>query len=44
MLAGAASDLSLIAAAAIWSSAGLVYGLLLSTAAHHGYLPFPEPE
>jgi hypothetical protein len=44
IVAGAATDLSLLAAAAIWSTAGLAYGFLLSTAAHHGYLPFPEPE
>ena len=44
MVAGAATDLALLPAVPIWGAAGLVYGLLLSTAAHHGYLPFPEPE
>ena len=44
IVAGAATDLALVKAVPIWSATGLVYGLLLSITAHHGYLPFPEPE
>ena len=44
LIAAVASDLTLVPALAVWSLAGLGYGLLLSAAAHHGWLPFPEPE
>lgn len=43
LLAGLATDLSLPFATAVWAGLGLAYGLLLRTAAHHGYLPF-DPE
>lgn len=44
LLAGAVTDLPIRTAAAVWALLGLVYGGLLWAAAHHGYLPFPEPE
>lgn len=43
LLAGALTDLSLVQGVSAWTL-GFLYGLLLWTAAHHGYLPFPEPE
>lgn len=42
--AGLLSDLTVISAVAIWTGAGFGYGAALWLAAHHGYLPFPEPE
>ena len=44
LLAGVATDLTIPAAMATWTIVGAVYGWLLWLAAHHGYLPFPEPE
>lgn len=44
LLAAVATDLTLAPALSVWTLAGLAYGLVLWTAAHHGYLPFPEPE
>lgn len=44
LLAGLVTDLSVITAGAAWGLAGLGYGALLWAAAHHGYLPFLEPE
>jgi len=44
LFAGLVTDLSITTAAAAWGLAGLGYGLLLWAAAHHGYLPFLEPE
>lgn len=44
MLAGAITDLSMMRAVTTWTVVGLAYGWLLWLAAHHGYLPFPEPE
>jgi len=43
-LAGLVTDLSIFTAGAAWGLAGLGYGALLWAAAHHGYLPFLEPE
>jgi hypothetical protein len=43
-LAGLFSSLTLSQAVGIWGGAGLAYGMALWYAAHHGYLPFPEPE
>ncbi len=42
--AGLATELSVWVAVGAWGVAGLGYGLALRAAAHHGYLPFPEPE
>lgn len=44
LLAGLATAFSVPAAVAIWTAAGLAYGVVLWMAAHHGYLPFLEPE
>lgn len=44
VLAGLITDLSVWMAGGVWSLVGLGYGYTLRTAAHHGYLPFPEPE
>jgi len=44
VLAGLVSGWGVGAAACVWGAAGLAYGLGLWWAAHHGYLPFPEPE
>ncbi len=41
---GAASDHGFLRCIAAFSIAGLAYGLAVSKLAHHGYLPFPEPE
>jgi hypothetical protein len=43
LLAALATELTLLTATAAWTFAGLGYGLALWAAAHHGYLPFPEP-
>ena len=43
-LAGLLSPVTVIGGILMWGGTGLLYGLLLWTAAHHGYLPFPEPE
>jgi len=44
VLAGLVSDLSVWMGAGVWALVGLAYGYALQTAAHHGCLPFPEPE
>lgn len=44
LLAAVATDLTLTRALVVWTLSGTLYGLLLWSAAHHGYLPFPEPE
>lgn len=44
LLAGLVTDLSIVTAGAVWGAAGLGYGTLLWAAAHHGYLPFLDPE
>jgi hypothetical protein len=44
LLAGVATDLTIETAMATWTMMGAAYGWLLWLAAHHGYLPFPEPE
>lgn len=44
LLAGAVTELTIPAAAGAWTLLGTGYGLALWAAAHHGYLPFPEPE
>lgn len=44
LLAGILSPLSIPVAVLAWGLSGLAYGALLWAAAHHGYLPFPEPE
>lgn len=43
LLAGILTELSVPAGVAAWGVAGLAYGLALWAAAHHGYLPMPEP-
>lgn len=44
LVAGLSTELTILAGIAAWGAAGLGYGTLLWIAAHHGYLPFPEPE
>lgn len=44
LLVAAASSATLLAALVGYLGLGLAYGLALQTLAHHGYLPFPEPE
>lgn len=44
VLAGLATDLSVWMGGGVWSLVGFGYGYALRTAAHYGYLPFPEPE
>lgn len=44
LVAGVTTPLGVGVAALVWGLTGLIYGLLLWGAAHHGYLPFPEPE
>lgn len=44
LLAGLATELSVALGVAAWGGLGLAYGTALSLAAHHGWLPFPEPE
>jgi len=41
---GVVTPLRISVAVPVWSLSGLAYGLLLWGAAHHGYLPFPEPD
>ena len=43
-LAGLLSPVNVIGGVLVWGGVGVLYGLLLWTAAHNGYLPFPEPE
>lgn len=44
LLAGVFTPLSVGTALSLWGGAGVAYGLVLWLAAHHAYLPFPEPE
>ena len=44
VLAGIVSELSVWMGGGVWSLVGFGYGYALRTAAHYGYLPFPEPE
>jgi hypothetical protein len=44
LLAGIATEMTILGAVAAWTVVGALYGLLLWAAAHHGYLPFFEPE
>ena len=44
LLAGVVTDLSIVRASAAWTIVGALYGLMLWAAAHHGYLPFSEPD
>lgn len=44
LLTGLATEAPPGVSVAVWAATGLAYGLLLSAAAHHGYLPFLEPE
>ncbi len=43
-LAGLLSAVTVVGGILAWGALGLLYGGLLWAAAHHGYLPFPEPE
>lgn len=43
-LAALVTDLGALKAIGVWGGLGIGYGLCLSLAAHHGYLPFAEPE
>jgi hypothetical protein len=44
VVAAVATDLGALMALGVWTGLGIGYGLVLSAAAHFGYLPFPEPE
>ena len=44
VLAGIVSDLTIPRATLAWVLVGASYGLVLWAAAHHGYLPFRDPE
>ena len=44
LIAGVATPLSVPAAVGAWLGLGIAYGAALWAAAHHGWLPFPEPE
>lgn len=44
VLAGIVTDLTIPRATFAWLLVGASYGLLLWAAAHHGYLPFRDPE
>jgi hypothetical protein len=44
LLAGLTTELALATGLMAWTLFGLAYGGSLSLAAHHGWLPFPEPE
>ena len=44
LVAALSTEVSLLGGLATWAGLGTAYGLLLSAAAHFGYLPFPEPE
>jgi hypothetical protein len=43
LLAAAATELTAMEGILAWTALGALYGWLLRTAAHHGYLPFREP-
>jgi len=36
--------MTILGAVTAWTVVGALYGLLLWAAAHHGYLPFFEPQ
>jgi hypothetical protein len=44
LLAGLASEAAVLTAVPAYTIAGGAYGATLWWLAHHGYLPFPEPE
>lgn len=44
LIAALTTDLGVLASLGAWGGLGLGYGALLTAAAHHGFLPFPEPE
>jgi hypothetical protein len=44
VLSAVLTDWTLAPALALWVGSGTMYGSTLWGAAHHGYLPFPEPE
>lgn len=44
VVAGLATSAPFARAVAAWTLAGAVYGGALRALAHHGYLPFPEPD
>jgi hypothetical protein len=44
LLAGLVTELAVATGLVAWTLFGLAYGGSLSVAAHHGWLPFPEPE
>lgn len=44
LLAGLASDAAVLTTVPTYAMAGGAYGAALWWLAHHGYLPFPEPE
>lgn len=44
MVAGLTTSAPLARALAAWTLAGAAYGWALRSLAHHGYLPFPEPD
>ena len=44
VVVGIASDTSLLAVVGLYGFVGVGYGLALWLLAHHGYLPFPEPQ
>jgi len=44
VLTALVTELGLLVAIGAWGGLGIAYGVCLYLAAHHGYLPFPEPE
>lgn len=44
LVAGLLTEAGLLGAVGLWTGAGAAYGVALSLAAHHGWLPFPEPD
>ena len=44
LMVGLLSSTSVLEALAVYCAAGAFYGFALRLLAHHGYLPFPEPE
>lgn len=44
LLAGLVTHLSVASATGLWGLLGAAYGVALWAAAHHGYLPFSEPD
>ncbi len=43
-ICGLVAEVGVLAATGAWTLLGTIYGAGLWAAAHHGYLPFPEPE